>query len=512
MKLSNIAPVLPFLAFGCDASSASASAVSAGAFISTPTGTLKVTKAERCACKALVEKFQKEVIFPGEANYTEQTVDSYWDVRADLTPACVFVPETADAVAGAMKIINSCDAQFAVRGGGHMNYPGSNNIDGGVLVALSSLNSYTVHNDTIEVGPGLNWYEVYEALTPYGRAAIGGRMKTIGVPGLTLIGGFHYFNNKYGYAMDNVVSYDIVLGNGTQVTATKASHADLFWALKGGANNYGVVTKFTLKTYSVPKVTTTIQTYNETYFPQFIDAMCESAKVDEANPIAAGMIATISYNATTKAASASLLGVQEGASLPPSQFANFNKIPATERINNVTTMNLWSAELDSPKQMFRVMFSHKTMKPDSKTLFSIYQAWKAAVDEISDVEGLYPTMVLNEITPSSLRVAQTNGVGNVWGLEPEPLMIWQFSTGWALAQDDLRVEAWSRQLTEHLHSINQEKGLASEFVYMGDAGEWQDPFLGFPQENVERMREIRTAYDLDGVFSRLSWGGFKLGF
>lgn len=62
------------------------------------------------------------------------------------------------------------------------------------------------------------------------------------------------------------------------------------------------------------------------------------------------------------------------------------------------------------------------MKPDAETITSIYQAWKAAVDEISDVQGLYPTFVLNEITASSLRVAATNGVGNVWGLEPEPLM------------------------------------------------------------------------------------------
>lgn len=220
-------------------------------------------------------------------------------------------------------------------------------------MALSSLNSYTVNKDSIDVGPGLNWYNVYTALESHGRVAIGGRMKTIGVPGLTLIGGFHYFNNKYGYAMDNVLSYDVVLGNGTQVTAAKDSHPDLFWALKGGANNYGVVTKFTLKTYSVPKVTSTIQMFNESAFPQFFDAMCHSAMVDEEDPTAAGMIATVSYNVTTKVASASLLGVQEGVSMPPSKFANFSSIPATMRINNVTTMGQWSSELDSPKQMFR---------------------------------------------------------------------------------------------------------------------------------------------------------------
>lgn len=205
----------------------------------------------------------------------------------------------------------------------------------------------------MEVGPGLNWYQVYSALEPHGRVCIGGRMKTIGVPGLSLIGGFHYFNNKYGYAMDNVVTYDVVLGNGTQITVNKNSHSDLFWALKGGANNFGIVTKFELKTFAIPKVSTTIQVFNETNIPQYLSAVCEAAKLDDKDPIAAGMIATIAYNATTKVAQGSVLGVQEGVSSPPSQFANFTKIPAVQRIHNVTTIKPWANALDSPKQMFR---------------------------------------------------------------------------------------------------------------------------------------------------------------
>lgn len=234
-------------------------------------------------------------------------------------------------------------------------YPGSNNIDGGVLLALEKLNDVRVHKDTVEVGPGLTWYDLYSSLEPHGRVAIGGRLKTIGVPGLTLIGGFHYFNNKYGFAMDNVVSYDIVLGNDTQVKASKSHHADLFWALKGGANNYGIVTKFTLRTFDVPKISTTIQVYNESGIPDFLQAVCDMALLDEKDPIAAGMVATVQYNATTKTPSASLLGVQEGISKPPSQFANFSAIPATTRMNNVTTMKQWATNLDSPKQMFRLV-------------------------------------------------------------------------------------------------------------------------------------------------------------
>lgn len=199
----------------------------------------------------------------------------------------------------------------------------------------------------------MTWYDVYSALDPYGRAAVGDRLKTIGVPGLSLIGGWHYFNNKWGFAMDNVLSYDVVLGNGTQITVNKTQHSDLFWALKGGANNFGIVTKFTLKTFDVPKISTTIQAYNESGIPDFLKAVCHAAKLDEQDPIAAGMVASISYNVTTKAASASLHGVQEGPERPPSQFANFSAIPSIMKIDKVQTMKTWAQALDSPKQMFR---------------------------------------------------------------------------------------------------------------------------------------------------------------
>lgn len=89
--------------------------------ISTPAGTLTVTDSAKCACAQLLDSFPDNVILPGRTNYTQQTVDSYWDVRSDLSPACVFMPETADAVSSALKILSSCNAQFAVRGGGHMN-------------------------------------------------------------------------------------------------------------------------------------------------------------------------------------------------------------------------------------------------------------------------------------------------------------------------------------------------------------------------------------------------------
>jgi hypothetical protein len=74
----------------------------------------------------------------------------------------------------------------------------------------------------------------------------------------------------------------------------------------------------------------------------------------------------------------------------------------------------------------------------------------------------------------------------------------------------LRVTNFARNVLDEMHAENQAKGLASEFLYMGDASEFQDPFLGFPPENVQRMKDVRASYDPLDVFTRQNWGGFKL--
>lgn len=194
--------------------------------------------------------------------------------------------------------------------------------------------------------------DVYGALAPYGLYTIGGRMKTIGVPGLSLIGGFHYLINKYGYTMDNILGYEVVLGNGTQVTANAKSNPELFWSLKGGANNFGVVTKFLFKAYHIPQVSTSIHIYNESAITDFIQATVDLNN-NNGPEIGAGAFITISYNATTKAVSATFFGVQEGTESPPSRFAGFAKIPSVSTIHNVTTPKQWHSQLETPNQMFR---------------------------------------------------------------------------------------------------------------------------------------------------------------
>ncbi|KAI1119901.1 FAD binding domain protein [Nemania abortiva] len=484
-----------------------ATLVSAVAAIDRPT----LDEGATCACEQLAATFDDAVIMADSADYEKESLN-FWDIRAVLQPKCIVLPEDPSQVSTAVSILISCGAQFAIRGGGHMNFPGSNNINGGVLLALNHLKDIHVaaDNKTVDVGPGTTWADVYGALDAYDLYCIGGRLKNIGVPGLSLIGGFHYMINKYGMVMDNIVDYDVVLGNGTQVVANSTSNPDLFWALKGGANNLGIVTKFTLKTFPISQISTTIQVFNESVIRDFLAATVDLAN-DRNLEVGAGPIITITYNTTTKEVDAVLRGVQEGTESPPSSFRNFSAIPSVVAQNAVMRPIEWHNSLDSPFQMFRVQFAHKTMKPDTEQLLRIYQLWKQSVEGLSDVEGLIPTLVLNLLPASALTVGKTNGVGNVWGLDDDQsLIIWQFSTGWDKAESDLRMTNWAKNLLDFLHAENQEKGLASEFLYMGDSGEFQDPFLGYAKENVARLRAVREQYDPSGTFSVLNWGGFKL--
>lgn len=96
-----------------------ATAVRSGSCVGLPAD-IAPTKGASCACNTLSHTF-KDVIFPNNSSYTTQVADKYWDVRANLSPACIFLPSSADEVSKAISIFGSCNAQFAVRGGGHMN-------------------------------------------------------------------------------------------------------------------------------------------------------------------------------------------------------------------------------------------------------------------------------------------------------------------------------------------------------------------------------------------------------
>lgn len=160
------------------------------------------------------------------------------------------MPDVVDNVSKAIALFSKEQCQFSIKGGGHSTIPGAANINDGVMMAMERINNIEVNTKGMYViaGAGLRLGNVYLATDKYNVVPIIGRYATIGF-GLAVGAGLSYLGNREGLAVDNVLGYEIVLYNGTVINANATSHVDLFWALKGGNNNFGVVTHYKLRTF-----------------------------------------------------------------------------------------------------------------------------------------------------------------------------------------------------------------------------------------------------------------------
>ncbi|WP_102224283.1 FAD-binding oxidoreductase [Acidimangrovimonas sediminis] len=162
--------------------------------------------------------------------------------------------DVADVIA-AVKFGRDQGLEIAIRGGGH-NGPGLASVSGGLVIDLSEMKGVRVDpaNRTVRVGPGCSSGDVDHATHAFGLAVPFGIIASTGVGGLTLGGGTGYLTRKHGLTIDNLLEADVVLADGSFVTASKDRNADLFWALRGGGGNFGVVTSFLFQAHPVSMV------------------------------------------------------------------------------------------------------------------------------------------------------------------------------------------------------------------------------------------------------------------
>jgi hypothetical protein len=207
-------------------------------------------------CAALTQTaLQDFLLYPEQSDY-QSRLTSYFDVKQQsITPACIVQPITSQDVALAVTTLSGASSsypcKFAIRSGGHTPNAGASNIEDGVTIDLQYMNAveYDAANNLAKVGAGATWNDVYSTLEPLGVMATGGRSSSVGVGGLTLGGGISFFSPEHGIICDNVLEFEVVLGNGTIVTASQTTHPDLFTVLKGGNNNFGIVTRFKFRTF-----------------------------------------------------------------------------------------------------------------------------------------------------------------------------------------------------------------------------------------------------------------------
>ena len=191
-----------------------------------------------------------ELILPHDDNYDEER--KVYNGMIDKKPAMIATCTDVTDVIAAVNFGRENNILVSIRGGGH-NAGGLGICDDGLVIDLSNIRYTYVDQKakTIRVGGGCQWGDVDHAGHAFGLAVPAGIISTTGVGGLTLGGGLGYLTPKYGLTIDNLISADMVLADGTAVTASAHENEDLFWAIRGGGGNFGIVTSFLFKANTV---------------------------------------------------------------------------------------------------------------------------------------------------------------------------------------------------------------------------------------------------------------------
>ena len=211
------------------------------------------TSAAAAARQELGKRLNGELIPIDDPRYDEAR--AIYNAMIDRRPALLARPSSADDVAHVIAFARDQSLPLAVRGGGH-NGAGLGTVDDGVVIDMSPLNGVEVDPGarTVRVGGGATWGEVDRATNEHGLATPSGIIASTGVGGLTLGGGLGHLTRKCGLSVDNLLEAEMVLADGEQVRVSGDENPDLYWAIRGGGGNFGVVTSFTFRLHDVDTV------------------------------------------------------------------------------------------------------------------------------------------------------------------------------------------------------------------------------------------------------------------
>jgi len=198
----------------------------------------------------LDESFRGEVIHPDEPAYDEHR--KVWNGSIDRRPALIARCTGVADVIAAVRFAKDNELLVAVRGGGH-SFPGHSVCDGGILIDLGPMKGIRVDPDgrTARVQAGVIWGELDRETQAFGLATTGGIVTHTGVAGLTLGGGIGWLHRKHGLTIDQLLAVDVVTADGEFVKASETENPELFWGIRGGGGNFGIVTEFEFRLHPV---------------------------------------------------------------------------------------------------------------------------------------------------------------------------------------------------------------------------------------------------------------------
>ncbi len=207
-----------------------------------------------------INTFSGKLILPDHKDYEE--VRQLWNGLYDKYPAGIAICSNTGEVVAAVNFVRENDVKFSVRGGGH-DYAGNSVCDGGLVIDISQMNTILVDPDakTAVVQGGATIGQLDEATQKYSLAIPTGTVSSIGIGGLTLGGGSGYLSRKFGLALDSLISAEVITAGGEIVQVNENENKDLFWAIRGGGGNFGIVTTFKFRLHQQEPEVLSFQAY-----------------------------------------------------------------------------------------------------------------------------------------------------------------------------------------------------------------------------------------------------------
>ncbi|KAK3935416.1 hypothetical protein QBC46DRAFT_462088 [Diplogelasinospora grovesii] len=480
-----------------------------------PTITASTAGASKAAaaatCQQLKAALGSIVTLPSDVQQYQTLSEENWSQTAWQTPSCIALPQSTTDVQKLVSVLTKNNVPFAIRSGGHSPNPFDANIDTGVLVSLDSLNqiSYDATSQLATIGPGARWDAVYTALDAYDVTVVGGRVMDVGVGGLTLGSGLSYLSDLYGMVCDNVVSFQVVLANATIVEATATSHSDLFWALKGGTNNFGIVTQFKTLTYPIKQVWGGLQSFTLDQIPQILDALQEYQNTPKKD-LHANLVLNLGLtNATTVGILLTLVYLQPVER--PAAFAPFYKLTPVFDGTQLQTLHQLMSGFPTPP-LPRWTWYTNSFQPTSDMMSQLSTLLSTA-PEVNQLEALQGMTLVATFQPIDKNVAisgQARAGGNALGLQPITQTWFALDVGWLNANDDAAAYKATASLNSKIEQLAKNENVAVDYIFMNDASDEQDVIASYGKQNVKRLRAVQKIYDPTLVFRRLVPGGQKI--
>ena len=426
-----------------------------------------------------------------------QEARKIWNGMIDKRPALIArCSGTADVVS-AIRSARELSLPVAVRGGGH-NVAGHALNDDGLVIDLSRLKGISVdtHARTARVQPGADWGDLDRETQLHGLATPGGMMSRTGVAGFTLGGGMGFLRRKWGLACDNLVSAEVVTADGRVLNASETENADLFWAIRGGGGNFGVVTSFEFQLHPLGP---------EIYAAMVVFPMDQVADVARAWR---DFMAQAPDEVTCDLA---ITGMPPLPGVPPEMHWAPVAIAfgvyagpadkAERALKPVRELGTPVADMSGPQPYVAIQSALDANFPDGHLYY-----WKSISGSRMSDEFIahFAAICANRPTPQTL--VGFRSLGGAMGRVPEEATAYanrnalfnlSIDAGWQDPADSDRIVSWVRQSWAELRELTD----ASAYVNFAGFGEENDLLARSAYgRNFERLRAIKRKYDPENVF------------